>query len=324
MLITQGDNSVRIAADSYANDRYIVQYGAGPNPVVLGSLKLGTNGDDKDDAALIGSGEADLLVGLDGADTIQGDGGDDTLFGGRHVDTLLGGAGNDKLYGGGYGDTLEGGEGSDQFDGGGGVDTITYASSSGGVDVNLETNAFSGGDAAGDSLLVLGSVENIIGSGEVDRLTGDAGDNKLSGGAGSDRLYGGEGNDILEGGAGTGDAYIFAGSYGADTIQGDDDGGVLRFINAAGIADFVFSRDANGDLLITQGGNSVRIVADSYANDRYILQYGSGNTPLGRLTAAEVTGETIDAILGDTKDIMVGSDGEDTLRGAGGEDNIFR
>ena len=224
--VLESSDSVTIRSGAYENGRYSIYYGA--SDTLFGKLSIGTNSDDKDGTALVGAdGEAltgvggeDLLIGLDGDDTLQGGGGDDTLFGGRHVDTLQGGAGNDILHGGGYSDTLyggagndelyggggddtlEGGAGNDQFDGDRGIDTISYASSTDGVNVNLARNTFSEGDAAGDSLLVLGSVENLIGSDEADRLTGDAGDNKLSGGAGNDRLYGGAGNDVLEGGVG--------------------------------------------------------------------------------------------------------------------------
>jgi hypothetical protein len=83
----------------------------------------------------INAGEGhDLVCGGSGADTISGGAGNDTLIGGAGRDTLRGNdgddvlrgaAGNDRLQGGNGDDTLTGGKGADHFNGGPGTDTAT-------------------------------------------------------------------------------------------------------------------------------------------------------------------------------------------------------
>ena len=331
--------SVTILAVAYGQGRYTIQHGTGTELKILGKLFHGTDEVDDD---FTGTAGVDLMLGLGGNDMLKGGAGADTLFGGAQHDILKGGAGADTLYGGRGDDTLEGGADGDTFDGGAGSDTISYAGyvdnddPTAGIDVNLAKNFFSKGDAAGDSIAAgaLRSIENLIGSAGNDRLSGDREVNTLTGGLGDDYFYGNAGDDILEGGGGT-DRYTFEGSYGADTIQEDPDGGVLHFFNAAGIGDFRFSRADNNDVLITHGSNSVTIVAASYADGRYTLQIGSGSVTktLGKLylgtteddregTAIVGSGDA-DLIFGFAGDDRLdGGLGEDTLVGGGGVDTL--
>lgn len=53
------------------------------------------------DDTITGDGEANLLVGRDGADALSGGAGDDTILGGDDADTIAGGAGNDVFNGDG-------------------------------------------------------------------------------------------------------------------------------------------------------------------------------------------------------------------------------
>jgi hypothetical protein len=95
--------------------------------------RIGTLGDDRGDAALLGGdgpdvmhGGAgddeiasaagnDLLDGGDGDDLLRGQGGNDMLAGGAGADRLVGGAGDDRLSGGAGNDRLSGGAGDDTF-----------------------------------------------------------------------------------------------------------------------------------------------------------------------------------------------------------------
>ncbi|WP_046863564.1 DUF5801 repeats-in-toxin domain-containing protein [Microvirga massiliensis] len=116
-------------------------------------------------------------------------------------DVLMGLGGNDTLTGLGGDDILLGGTGSDSLAGGDGNDTASYATSTAGVNVNLEDSLpETGGDAAGD---VLSGIKNLIGSSHADRLEGNQLANLLEGGAGNDTLIGGAGADTLVGGAGS-------------------------------------------------------------------------------------------------------------------------
>lgn len=197
------------------------------------------------DDTLQGDDVANVIKGGGGADHIEGRGGNDTLIGANESDVIDGGAGrdlilgqdgNDRLLGGNDDDEIHGGLGDDLIDGGHGadslfgdqgIDTLSYASSTAGVNVNLDTGAVSGGYAFLDNIH---NFENPIGSQFDDVLTGtdgigfstangngEAADNfiqglggndQIFGSLGNDRIEGGTGNDILTGG-GDGDAFIF-------------------------------------------------------------------------------------------------------------------
>ena len=228
---------------------------------------------------IIGSRYDDTLTGDDGDNVIEGRDGDDTLdgrgnsaTGGDTVSyrssddgvtvslvsgfTLEGGhaAGDDisnfeNIIGSGHADTLtgdtgdnviEGLAGNDTLDGGtGGTDTLSYQSSPGGVQVDLNQGDLddgtrliersANGHAAGDKV-TFATFENIIGSRHGDTLTGDNNANTLTGGAGNDELHGDDGVDMLFGGAGNDRLYgddendTLTGGAGADRLDGGDNG----------------------------------------------------------------------------------------------------
>ena len=367
LVILLGDNSVTI--ENYDKDVYTFHYGS--QNTLLGTPIFDTAGEN--DGTITGTAGADLILGLGGNDELQGEGGADTLYGGGGGDTLLGGADSDTLVGGDGDDILEGGDNGDTLDGGEGYDTISYADSDAFVEVNLRDRTFDGGHAEGDSMSTSASIEGIIGSNFADTLTGDEFANTLSGGLGADEIYGGGGVDTIKGGAdddtlyggdggdtlrgGSGDdtlygnlgddilygaagddTYVFEGDYGADTIQGEADGGILSFVDAAGIGDLRFSRaDATSDVVIRTGSNSVTIVATSYADGIYTLQHtiqqdtGSEITTLGKLYLGTMDNDKGDDKLVGTDvadlifgfagdDMLVGGLGDDTLVGGGGVD----
>ena len=234
------------------------------------------------------TGDNPSLTGTDDADLMLGLAGDDTL---------TGGAGDDTLYGGGGGDTLTGGAGDDTLYGGGHGDTLTG------------------------------------GTGE-DTLYGHKGDDTLEGGIGADTLEGGTGADTLEGGAGA-DTYVFRSGWGADTISGEGaetilvDGNdvvvvvnKLTFKDAMGFDDFTFSRDADNNVVIEVGDDSVTILAAAYADGRYSIHYDDSDTALGRL-AIGTTGDNPSLTGTDDADLMLGLAGDDTLTGDAGDDTLY-
>jgi subtilisin-like proprotein convertase family protein/Ca2+-binding RTX toxin-like protein len=206
---------------------------------------------------LSGSTDADTIDGLGGDDLLIGDAGDDILTGGVGNDTLIGGAGNDSL------------------DGGVGTDTVSYMESGSAVSVDLSTATVSGGDAAGD---VLSNIESVEGSAFGDTLTGDNADNTLTGG---------QGDDVLDGGLGT-DTAQFSGNY----------------------QDYAISVDAGGTVIVTDqvgtdGTDTISNVEKlAFANATLSVQ---GNTiapllVLDSVTTAEDTNLTVlasDLILND-------------------------
>ena len=343
MIETGNDGSVRIAAASYADGRYQLFYGANDeafftlsfstpdaNGVVRGTADgdflLGLAGEQTyrglgGDDIIYGGADVDILHGGDGADTLLGGADADTLYGGEGADTLFGGEGADTLYGGDGRDILIGGAGSDIFDGGAGIDTLSYADFTSGVLLNIDANTFH------DDSAVAGTIENLVGGSGDDYLWGDSRTNRLFGGEGADTLDGFDGSDFLEGGAGA-DTYLFSDDYGTDTVRNDEDGGILRFVNAAGFGDFVFSSNSDGDVIISTGSNSVRIVAASYADARYTLQYGDGTslTSLGKLSVGTDGNDrgSVGAITGSSgTDLMLGLAGNDQLYGLDGADTLY-
>lgn len=131
---------------------------------------------------------------LFGTDKLVGTDDDDLLIALGAKTTLIGGLGNDVLLGGLNNDTLIGGKGADYLSGGLGTDTVDYSGSDAGVKVNLTTGKGSGGDAEGDTIVL---VENVIGSAFDDVLTGDKGKNVLTGGDGDDIFVVTKGKDVI-------------------------------------------------------------------------------------------------------------------------------
>lgn len=110
-----------------------------------------------------GTSTADLVIGNNLGNYIDGAGGNDVIIGGSGNDLLIGGDGNDIISGGEGDDTLDLGNGNDIADGGDGNDYL------------------SGGDGN-------------------DILSGGNGNDSIIGGAGNDTMIGGAGNDYLAGG----------------------------------------------------------------------------------------------------------------------------
>ncbi|PRY24256.1 putative secreted protein (type I secretion substrate) [Aliiruegeria haliotis] len=194
---------------------------------------------------LTGTSAGDKLRGQGGNDKLFGFAGDDVLRGGKGYDLLVGGKGNDKLVGGLQNDTLRGGEGNDALFGQAGDDGLN------GQDGN---DILKGGSGA-DSISGEDGNDRLSGGQGVDKLFGGQGNDKLGGGRDNDVLLGGRGDDVLKaslgddllrggggtdrllGGAGS-DIFVFAGSFGTDTITdfSVSDGDVIRMLSGNGEA----------------------------------------------------------------------------------------
>jgi Ca2+-binding RTX toxin-like protein len=116
----------------------------------------------------------DLLIGTDGADSLDGGNGNDCIIGNGGDDLLEGGNGDDVIVGGLGADTISGGGGINVIFGGAGNDTI------------------SGGNRS----------DLVYGEDGSDTINGAQGDDSLYGGSGDDFLYGENGKDNLSGGDG--------------------------------------------------------------------------------------------------------------------------
>lgn len=158
--------------------------------------------------------------------TIEGSKNNDTLVGTSASDTIVAGDGNDVLIGDSGADALDGGAGQQ--------DIVSYENSNKAVQVDLEQQQGTGGDAEGDTIR---NVEGVVGSSFDDTLIGDKQDNILVGNAGDDKLAGGAGNDLLVGGSGN------------DQIDGGDGIDVAKF--SGNMSDYRFDRNADGQFTVT-------------------------------------------------------------------------
>ena len=198
---------------------------------------------------------ADLYDGRGGhlIGAVFGGTGTDTLHGGDDDDWLFGEQGEDRIFGGGGDDLIDGGRDSDVIDGGVGFDTLSYASATGGVQLDLR-----GGFATGSGIDMITGIEGVIGSrfsdtmrgsNENETLEGRAGADVLDGRTGDDVLVGGAGDDTLTGGAGD-DYFVISSGDGADTITDFAAGGGDDALYLYGWSAYRELRQAGNDTLV--------------------------------------------------------------------------
>ncbi len=235
--------------------------------------------------SVIGS-DRNIVDALDGDDVVHLGAGDDLVYGRGGDDILYGEAGDDVLSGGTGGDTLDGGSDND---------TAAYIDSADAVNIDLLNNVYSGGDAAGDTLI---SIENIIGSengSNRDPIYGDNNANAIDGLGGDDILEGGGGADTIDGGLGW-DYARYTRSASGVTVNLETN------VNTGG--------DAAGDLLY-----NIEAVVGSAHDD----------TITGGLSNDYIKGENGDDILsgGLGSDQLYGGEGNDSFIFTGGLDRFF-
>lgn len=270
--------------------------------------------------------------GTSGSETIEGSVGDDVLRGGKGDDVLRGLRGNDTYI-------WRPGDGNDAI-----LDERI------GQDVNvlkLEGVAPEGVELVreGDNLIlaIKGSGERItlekwygqvvqnryrmhrieFGNGVVwtaedierfdiksEDIVGTDGDDVLDGAGGDEFLIGKKGNDTLRGGAGS-DTYVWNLGDGNDTILDyahNSEANVLRFGEGIDASMLEFRRNGD-DVYITVKATGETITVVNWDNVE--------NYKLARIDFADgsqMTTDEIDTILGD---YVLGTDGEDVLRGSG-------
>ncbi len=219
------------------------------------------------------TGKADLYIGGNGSNSVNGSGGNDLLYGGAADDYLYGGAGDDIVMGNGGNDTLSGGAGNNIIDGGAGINSVSYSlNTTDNITLDLSSN-FANSASFNDSLYNIRDVYS--GSGD-DYITGDSQDNYLMGFIGNDILDGGTGNDYLYGGddddslyGGTGNDNLYGGG-GSDILTGGL--GNDRFvINSGDGMDFITDPEMGDSVEFSSG--AVSGTAASLGNN--LFQLGS-------------------------------------------------
>jgi Ca2+-binding RTX toxin-like protein len=297
-------NSVSITLDDVANDG---PSGVGDNVMADVENLVGGSAND----TIVGDGDANVLDGEAGHDTLLGGGGRDTvtyasrllpvfaeaggpsgvageadliggdvegLIGGSSNDVLIGGAGDGDLVGGGGNDLLDGGPGSDVLDGGpGDGDVIDYSERVADLTVDLVDEADDGEAGENDTLR------------GFEEIWGGSGDDSLSGSSSDDILDGGLGADAIDGGPGE--------ENGADLVDYSDRGG-----------------DVFADLDGVVGDDGEASEGDTLSADLESLVGGSGDDELGGNARVN------QVIGGSGDDLLAGGLGADELDGGPGID----
>lgn len=251
---------------------------------------------------LIGSNFGDVLTGDGGSNAIFSTGGDDVLSGLAGGDLLAGGDGNDTLSGGDGNDSLIGDAGNDTLHGGAGLDIVGYGDAPAGVTVNLGNGVAQDTGGAGIDTLILGTIENLLGSLHNDILTGDGADNVLIGLAGDDTLTGGNGNDLLLDGVGDD---VLTGGSGQDTASYGTATGAVAVDLTIGVAQNTVG--AGSDTLTSIENLSGSDFGDVLRGD------GADNVLSGWIGNDALNG-------GVGNDTLIGGVGDDTLNGGIGTD----
>ncbi len=237
--------------------------GAGGDDILLGFdgndiLK----GDDGQDDLRGGDGDDDLNGGT-GDDDLRGDAGRDTILGSWGNDWIDGGSGNDNLRGNNGDDTAIGGDGNDRVGGGNGLDDLDGGTG------NDTVNGGNGRD------IVRGGQGNdfVKGGNQSDVMYGDAGGDDMMGGRGNDIILGGAGNDTINpgrdddriSGEGGSDIFLFAGTFGDDTITDFDALDINEKVDVSRIAAITGFGDLSSNHMSQSGADVV-------------IDDGSGNT----------------------------------------------
>jgi len=278
---------------------------------------IGTVGPD----SIKGSGAGNFIVGLEGADLLEGGGGPDLIYGDAEScapglpgpDTLEGGAGNDDLFGCGGDDILlsgadTAGPDADVFNGGAGTDSLSFASRSDSIDADLVDGEVGEGDE------VIG-VETLLGGSGHDALAGNNFNNTIVGGPGNDLVEGLGGTDVVDGGPGNDNLY---GDAGSDDLRGGGGLDAVYEYATAAVPVTVRLDDVANDGPSGSATDNVRpdveVVLGGAAGD-YLAGSGGANQLLGNNG-----GDFIDGAGGD--DVLSGLGGPDQLIGGAGVDDI--
>ncbi len=305
-------------------------------------------------ANILGTAEADVLVGTDGDDLIQGLGGSDDLKGGAGNDRLEGGDGHDLLDGGAGDDDVYGGAGDDVIedsDGGGdelfgeaGDDSISLDRRAGQA---TRTVTIDGG--ADDDVVTFFSDAYAHGA----LILGGAGEDNISVFRGNTAIYAGDDHDRVA-------LYYSGGIHNVTLGLGADilslhalDGG---WINSGGIRVEDFEAGDAGDRLelttfLTAFQPSWDLNSNPFANFLLQAQQQGNDTVLfvraangqqlylmtladvlpSELTAYNLSGFNLDGsaaaprilIGGAGRDYLWGNAGNDLIEGGGDYDELF-
>ncbi len=252
---------------------------------------------------LVGNDLANTIIGSDGDDELQG-----SLFIDGNADSLQGGEGDDTLYGNAadvVGDTLEGGEGDDTYVLYNNLDTVTETGVSLGDTVVLHGDASDGAFGTTDEL----SVYTLAGGVDVLDATRVEAAMELTGNELANTIMSGWGDDTLNGSA-------------VDDTEGDLlQGGVGNDVYVLTSTMDIVDEAANGG----NGTDTIQLVGGAFAGGTFsLVENDKLKGEIEILDASGVIGDGMELIGNDLTNTIIGSDGDDTLRGSaeGADDGI--
>jgi uncharacterized delta-60 repeat protein len=238
------------------------------------------------------------------------------LLGTESIDHFIGTSSGDILFGLAGDDELYGGSGNDTLYGGDGNDTLN-----GGHGIDTVDYKDSGSD------LVI-NLESGSGSGvdigndalsEIEKVIAGSGDDQIIGLASlSSNLDGGQGDDVLAGGSAND---LLNGGVGFDTVDYESSQSDLTINLQLGFATGTdVGRDSLSKIENATGGNGNDVIT-ALSNSKALLEGGGGNDTLNGGNAADTLygGDGNDVVnAGNGNDLIVGGDGAGNDRYNGG------
>jgi len=309
--------------DVAGKDRYLLDPGSTINITDDGGEDEIDLGDSDDDTVVTAESDGGSATDEDGEVNITGTietytmtKGDDTFIDNTDQETV-------NVNGGQGNDTYRLDPGSTIFvDETSGFDTLSFLSSDESITVDLSLGLATDSDG---TVVIAGTIEEVIGTAFDDTLIGDAFDNVLNADGGTNTLDGGSGNDT----------YVISGSS-MDTIFDEDGTDSIDFsTKATGVTLRLSSDSGRVQDLDGQGGQlalhgSIENVIGTVANDKLIgsdennrLEGLAGNDTLKGQDGDDtlIGGDGNDKLLGKNgNDLLLGDAGNDTLKGGQGDD----
>jgi Ca2+-binding RTX toxin-like protein len=287
--------------------------------------------------ALQGSAGNDRIGGGDGNDRLDGGSGRDALSGGRGRDILRGGTGNDRLSGGDGNDRVEGGAGNDRLFGGDGNDTVAGGNGNdvaflgAGEDIFTwnpgdgsdvvegqdedDTLDFNGSDV-GETITISASGTRVLLFRDINGDTMDlSGVETISFDAlgGMDNINVGDLSETDVANVEINLAVVLGGS------GGDGERDIVTVDGTADADTIVLASDQPGEVTVSSISAEVRIVNAEGANDTLVIAAGADDDVVNAIGFA--AGEILLEIQGgDGDDVLIGSEGSDTVSGGTGDD----
>eukprot|EP01064_Diplonema_japonicum_P037205 TRINITY_DN8659_c0_g1_i1.p1 TRINITY_DN8659_c0_g1~~TRINITY_DN8659_c0_g1_i1.p1 ORF type:complete len:5459 (+),score=1664.04 TRINITY_DN8659_c0_g1_i1:4665-21041(+) len=272
---------------------------------------------------MYGGSEADLLVGGAGGDTIQGNGGEDTLFGdfGSYsrkgaeaadlvlvsmAETEYLNGNNDSLVAGSENDVVFGGQGEDEISGEGGLDTLFG-------DHGQVQHASNGDFEAASTSPLSGNSDTIFGGDNEDVVFGGVGDDTI------------EGNDAAD---------VVFGDFGSFTAPAPGLSNTVRrtmqclFTGETGGDDEMHGNDGDDVIIGGQGKDTItgNLGDDWILSDCGKVEYDPSNDGSDLRKAQSQTptvGDADEVSGGPGKDVLIGGNMGDTLKGDADEDILI-